>query len=1250
MSRVRLVAYRKKETLAQGTVNGNVAATTGLATIPMSFTSGVATDFYFVGDTILNSETQVLGVIDSVTASSIVLAGLNFAVSTNDTLKILRTNTYNLDLQEQPNISLNFQFADIKEPEKRKASYSQTFKLPFTDANNEFFENWYNVNAETLVFNTHRKFDAVLYVGTVPQFEGVIQLKAVFKKAGLYEVVLLSNGANLFTLLGNKKVFEAWTQEERSDFYFTYNYDNLKRSWDGSNTNFTNLDGVSFRDADAAVQKVMFPMQVSVPDFYYPNPESDNTYLSLENPTTLSDADYEAQNYIVPMTQFKPAIQLRTVLKQIFNSVGFTYTSTFLDSVYFGRLFMTTCNHLGKPSCETLPTPGQVDGQMLVAHYDSTYASFTLPSGTQVNCFNGVVTGGSINAETFNQWQDVTVNTTTPSAGFELPTNENNLWSTSLQAFHKTDPNMATLQFVTSVSVTNMVACSTNSAIAQFKLVPMNSSGVEDSANAIYPESVPLYWSTSSGASQQFNLQTYLPIVDIPTGSYVRIYIRLRGIKKTSSGSTSTVNFGGQVIPLTSAASGIRMFVNIVWDGLGDNVLDRTVDTIAGIDTSLTQKAFIKDLIQRFNLVFIPDNDNPTNLKIEPYNDFVSGGEIKNWSNKLDLSKEIVIKDTTSLQKSIVDLSDADDVDLLNKTIADFEPTINVFGNINTQNTNNEFAQGEFKYKSPFAPYINQQVWTGPDEPLESFMSRMLVQYEFTYKQEGFSYTNVIEKTKPKLYYYSGQITNPFDDATQNYYMHEVNGATGVITARAFNDFPLCTPYEITVAGTNTGTIDLTTKSLHWSQQPPLANNSVMFSGFMNNISTLPANSLYFAYWSQFFNLIYNKDNKIVECHLDLNEVDIFDFKFSDEIFIKDKYYRILDIKNYQVGEKVSSKVTMITANDDFVGTCLDCDFVLSSVNNQNTYFGYFIYAPSDNPTATPILNIDIPGGTSMMGLMTSAECCECNNGQFYPIPNTTNGFTAWLPNTGICKANTGSLPIQLRNLYNSRNLMNFNNVKSYVGLVIGGYYKGLSVGSDRNKYSFNIVPEMADDIKIKYNANIGNIGVLLGESHRLILLGKTSGNTKGFAYSCGTDKKKQIKIPINSIVNIRLKGISTVVGGYSSTYPLGSTEAFAYYTAFSSIEGQDIKQLGTANGTPEYALKESGVVGTCTMEIDTDGDIVRFGIKDADADAKRTWQISVDYDVNIVPNVASRIDANDAQFQNLDFILLQNEERLQWN
>jgi hypothetical protein len=79
------------------------------------------------------------------------------------------TTAYNLDLQEAPNVSLNFQFSEIKEPETRKGSYSQTFKLPFTDNNNQFFQDWYNVNLETLVFSTRTKFDAVLYVGAVPQ-------------------------------------------------------------------------------------------------------------------------------------------------------------------------------------------------------------------------------------------------------------------------------------------------------------------------------------------------------------------------------------------------------------------------------------------------------------------------------------------------------------------------------------------------------------------------------------------------------------------------------------------------------------------------------------------------------------------------------------------------------------------------------------------------------------------------------------------------------------------------------------------------------------------------------------------------------------------------------------------------------------------------------------------------------------------------------------------------------------------------
>ena len=107
------------------------------------------------------------------------------------------------------------------------------------------------------------------------------------------------------------------------------------------------------------------------------------------------------------------------------------------------------------------------------------------------------------------------------------------------------------------------------------------------------------------------------------------------------------------------------------------------------------------------------------------------------------------------------------------------------------------------------------------------------------------------------------------------------------------------------------------------------------------------------------------------------------------------------------------------------------------------------------------------------------------------------------------------------------------------------------------------------------------------------------------------------LTIPASSIVNIRVKGISTVVGGYSTTYPMGSTEAFAYYTAFKFTLADGITQLGTANGTPEYALKESGAASTCLLEIDNYEDYIRFGIKDLDTRARRVWQLTVDYDIN---------------------------------
>ena len=50
---------------------------------------------------------------------------------------------FELDLQQAPNVIVNYNWLDLKNPDQRRASFSQTLKLPFSNANNVFFDNYF---------------------------------------------------------------------------------------------------------------------------------------------------------------------------------------------------------------------------------------------------------------------------------------------------------------------------------------------------------------------------------------------------------------------------------------------------------------------------------------------------------------------------------------------------------------------------------------------------------------------------------------------------------------------------------------------------------------------------------------------------------------------------------------------------------------------------------------------------------------------------------------------------------------------------------------------------------------------------------------------------------------------------------------------------------------------------------------------------------------------------------------------------
>jgi hypothetical protein len=73
---------------------------------------------------------------------------------------------------------------------------------------------------------------------------------------------------------------------------------------------------------------------------------------------------------------------------------------------------------------------------------------------------------------------------------------------------------------------------------------------------------------------------------------------------------------------------------------------------------------------------------------------------------------------------------------------------------------------------------------------------------------------------------------------------------------------------------------------------------------------------------------IYSDEARIMEAYFTLSLTDILNFKFSDSIFVKDSYWRILEIVDYEVGTKGSTKVILIKR----VNIPVDCAVTPSSV------------------------------------------------------------------------------------------------------------------------------------------------------------------------------------------------------------------------------------------------------------------------------------------------------------------------------
>jgi hypothetical protein len=299
----------------------------------------------------------------------------------------------------------------------------------------------------------------------------------------------------------------------------------------------------------------------------------------------------------------------------------------------------------------------------------------------------------------------------------------------------------------------------------------------------------------------------------------------------------------------------------------------------------MKQIDFITSIQKMFNLAFVQDRTLPNTLRIEPLNDYIGSGNTLDWSQKLDLSKDIMYYPTTDLQKANFSFTYTEDSDYYNSL---YKENGHIYGTYKVTESDfeiiNEFATGEEKVELAFAP-----------TPCSNIESSNVIVPKFVNSQGQFV------QPKPRILYYA-------TDSAVNVWNEVTNSVVSTQVA-CLNNF----------SSVNANVSD---KDLNFA--PEIA---------LHQITAPPYDNLYNRWWRNYYRELFDGQTRILEGMFALTLNDIFTFQFSDKIWIVDSWWRILEINGYTVGEQEMTSVKLIRLLD----VDNDCDLIPVSANLDQT-------------------------------------------------------------------------------------------------------------------------------------------------------------------------------------------------------------------------------------------------------------------------------------------------------------------------
>lgn len=739
-----------------------------------------------------------------------------------------------IDLFEDIPITLTIQQNDLTNLTARRVPYSRTIIIPDTSNNAQIFEHYYEINAEE--FNPLQKLPVVVQYRGTNIFEGIMRMNSVTTSGleRIYELFILGEVADFTTIFRNLELQDL----NYTDLVHDLTYDNVVLSWENEN------DGVSG----------LFNGQIIYPMINYGLKYSGETSGSTPSFQMSFGQDYSFDQTQYPMSpnDFKPAIQVKSVLDRIFQTTSYTIVSDFFDTDYFKSIYMDTFQNSDTGVLFASAVTNQNIFQVFGGNSNQRYKKdrihpiyWSKQIGNSYDPLNNFIQG------------DFGPYFRTPYAGAYGFNVRFNIKQSELTF---TNGNVQVIMFKTTTPITyqwnDIIDIPVGDILYQspdIQLLPTVAGG---------PLPVNLFINVNLAAGDLI---------------YVRLYDRTTPIGLPA---------GNRVYRISQFDDGVANDIfGPRWDLYqSPTLVGGEVDMTLGIP-NINCLDFFKGLITMFNLVVFQD-ENERQIRIEPYNWYFDDFErnVKDWTQILDTNNDVKIEPLSfDLSKDLVWTYLDTDEEYLPLT---FESRFNfVFGRERFTSQSN-LLSGEQIYEVPFG--------SCPTSGVTGAVNFIIPQYYRSVAQQQEPYA-----TKPHLFFWCGNryaYKDAFKSIQGQWYL--LSGGT---TPVAWNTYP-CVSHLSTLESQFAPIIsDLNFRSTF-----------DFFGNDTNQIQQFTEFTLYNSFWRTYVENLYNPFNKRLTGQFFFRPLDVYQTELNDKIWIKDAWFTIEKITDADLVNKRNTQISLI--------------------------------------------------------------------------------------------------------------------------------------------------------------------------------------------------------------------------------------------------------------------------------------------------------------------------------------------------